>query len=267
MELEKISDEEFASLPNDGVGYADSAYVGQMGEEAYEVLASACEDAASRRFDDMLQDLYCDQPLLAREMADKGAFARIVRRLYEHGVACGDAACCCNLGNLYHDTSNQGSAEDYAHAVELYELGSDRGDTQCMINLGYIYYYGRGCERDYARAYECYARAALTSANPEAYWKLGDLYASGKGVPQSDRTAWQLYLRSHELAGDSPLAARAAHHLADYLMRGIEGEVGYYALIDAGLGYYQRQLEQSVEGQRLARAALQRRHEEIRAGE
>ncbi len=220
--------------------------------------------------------------LLAREMDAKGAFAHIVKRLYEHGVASGDAGCCGNLVNLYHNMSGRGSAEDYAHAVELYELGSDRGDTQSMINLGYIYYYGRGCERDYTRAYECYARAALTGTNPEAYWKLGDLYASGKGVRKSDCIAWQLYSKAYELAGKSPLAARAAHHMADYFMRGIDGvmgpdperafglyvqaEVGYYHLIDAGLTYYQRQLDQSIEGQRLARDALQKRHLDIRAG-
>ena len=89
--------------------------------------------------------------------------------------------------------------------------------------------------------------------------------------------------KAYELAGKSPLAARAAHHMADYLMRGVDGvmgpdperalglyvqaEVGYYHLIDAGLTYYQRQLDQSIEGQRLAREALQKRHLDIRAGE
>ena len=175
MELKKIDAQEFATLPNFDVEYEDSAYAGEMSEKAYNVLANACDDAQGGYFEEMLQDLYLDQALFAREMDAKGAFARIVKRLYEHGVASGDAGCCCNLANLYHNTSGRGSAEDYTHAVELYELGSDRGDTQSMINLGYIYYYGRGCERDYTRASECYARAARTDTNPEAYWKLGDL--------------------------------------------------------------------------------------------
>lgn len=283
MELKKITEQEFATLPNFDMEYEDSAYAGQMSKDAYDILANACEDALHGYCDDMLRDLYLDQPLLAREMKAGSAFARIVKRLYEHGVASGDAGCCCNLANIYHDTSNQGSAEDYARAVELYELGSDRGDTQSMINLGYIYYYGRGREKNYARAYECYARAALTGTNPEAYWKLGDFYASGKGVRKSERIAWQLYSKAYELAGKSPLAARAAHHMADYLMSGVDGvmrpdperalslyvqaEVGYYHLIDAGLRYYQRQLDQSIEGQRLAREALQKHHMDIRAGE
>ena len=174
MELKKIDAQEFATLPNFDVEYEDSAYAGEMSEKAYNVLANACDDAQSGYFEEMLQDLYLDQALFAREMDAKGAFARIVKRLYEHGVASGDAGCCCNLANLYHNTSGQGSAGDYA------------------------------------RAYECYARAALTDTNPEAYWKLGDLYASGRGVRKSDRIAWQLYSKAYELAGKSSLAARAA---------------------------------------------------------
>ena len=152
-----------------------------------------------------------------------------------------------------------------------------------MINLGYIYCYGRGCEKDYVRAYECFARAALTGTNPEDFWKLGDLYASGKGVRKSDRIAWQLYSKAYEFADGSPLVARAAHHMADYLMNGVDGvvdadperalalyvqaEMGYYHLIDAGLGYYQRQLDRAIEGQHLSREALRKRHMDIRAGE
>lgn len=119
MELKKIDAQEFATLPNFDVEYEDSAYAGEMSEKAYNVLANACDDAQSGYFEEMLQDLYLDQDLLAREMDVKGAFARIVKRLYEHGVASGDAGCCCNLANLYHNTSGRGSAEDYAHAVEL----------------------------------------------------------------------------------------------------------------------------------------------------
>ena len=39
-----------------------------MSEKAYNVLASACDNAHSGYFEEMLQDLYLDQALLAREM-------------------------------------------------------------------------------------------------------------------------------------------------------------------------------------------------------
>ena len=81
MELKKIDAQEFATLPNFDVEYEDSAYAGEMSEKAYNVLASACDNAHSGYFEEMLQDLYLDQALLAREMDAKGAFARIVKRL------------------------------------------------------------------------------------------------------------------------------------------------------------------------------------------
>lgn len=272
MDIKKISQEEFATLPNDEMEYASSLYVSQMDEEAFKMLASACSFAQGCNFDEMLEELHEDAELFARNM-DNPVFKRVVKRLYEHGVACGHAGSCCNLGNLYHETDGTGSKEDYARAVELYELGVDRGDDQSSINLGYIYYYGRGTAVDYARAYECFAHAALASTNSEAFWKLGDLYASGKGVRKSDAMAWKLYRKAYAFAGDSPLVARAAQHLADYAMKGIKGvvdvdyaqalrlyneaEIGYYTLIRSGLTYYQRQLNQAIEGQSTARANLQ----------
>ena len=58
MELKKIDAQEFATLPNFDVEYEDSAYAGEMSEKAYNVLASACDNAHSGYFEEMLQDLY-----------------------------------------------------------------------------------------------------------------------------------------------------------------------------------------------------------------
>ncbi len=247
----------------------------------WEALYAAFHFALEEDFEEMTDALHEDGPALERMKHDP-VLLGLIKRLYEHGVACGDAGSCCNLANFYHDTSNGGSLEDYATAIELYELGKERGDGQSAINLGYIFYYGRGVERDYHRAYECFAFGAMMCDNPEGYWKLGDLYASGRGVRKSDYAAWTMYLRAHACASGSPLAARAAHHLADYLLRGIEGhvepdpeaalrlyieaETGYYTLIDDGLTYYGRQLEQAIDGQVAARAALQELHRRIREG-
>lgn len=67
-------------------------------------------------------------------------------------------------------------------------------------------------------------------------------------------------------------AGRAAHHVADYLMKGIEGklerdperalvlyaeaEVGYRRAIQEGLSYYQKCLEEAIEGLQNAREAV-----------
>ena len=248
----------------------------ELPENARTLILDICECAAAEKFEAMHQAISENAETLAQN-SGTGVFRELLKRAYEHAVACDDAGSCCNLGNMYHDTSNAGSDEDYAAAIELYELGVSRGNIQSGINLGYIYYYGRGTEVNYDLAYHCFAHAALLGDHPEALWKLGDLYASGKGVAQSDWVAFRLYVKSYDAASDSALAARAAHHIADYLLEGIddrlepdaqaalrfyaEAENGYSTLIAQGLTYYRRQLNQAIEGQRKARAALMARVE------
>ena len=60
-------------------------------------------------------------------------------------------------------------------------------------------------------------RAALMNGYSEALWKLGDLYASGKGVPRDSRMAWTMYCRARENAQGLPFGCRA------YLSRPCEG--------------------------------------------
>jgi TPR repeat protein len=282
MECRKLSEEETAEwLDMDEVPFDESPLKGRMDANLYDLIASICDFAASDFFDAMHKVIGENPAEHARGMRNE-TFAALQKRAYEHAVACGDANSCCDLANMYHDTDNLGAKEDYATAIELYELGASRGEPQSSVNLGYIYYYGRGVERDYSQAYKCFARAALLTDHPEALWKLGDLYASGKGVAQSDRVAWSLYVKAYENAGDSPMRCRAAHHVADYLLKGIDGflepnpdgalalyneaEIGYYAAIDTGLDYYERQLKQVIEGQLKARIAVQAKHRRIRAG-
>lgn len=74
------------------------------------------------------------------------------------------------------------------------------GSVQSSINLGYIYEYGRIGEPDYAHAFECYSFTLALKISPEALYKLGDLYNRGKGIPQNKRKAFQLYVRSLDLA-------------------------------------------------------------------
>ncbi len=282
MEFNKLTEAEYRSLPNDAMEYEGSAYAQTLPADAFAFLSNCSDNVYDGYFQGFYWQLSSDRYLVARNK-NNPEFARVLHRLYEHMIACGDAGACCNLANMYHDTSNQGMPEDYARAIELYNLGADRGDAQSMINLAYIYYYGRGVERDYARAYELYARAALVSGEAEAYWKLGDFYAGGKFVSQSDWIAYNCYHTAYEQAGTSPLRARGAHHVADYLMSGIpdkleadpdaalrlynEAELCYYELIDSGLSYYQRQLDQCIEAQARAREAVQERHRRIRSGE
>ncbi len=283
LRLEELTDEERASweaLSNED--YEGSEYAALMDKDAFEVIQSVYSAALDDDFDWMLRLVVINGTVVARNKSN-AAFCALLKRAYEHAVASGNAGACCNLANMYHNTDGTGSKEDYATAIELYELGADRGDDQSSVNLGYIYYYGRGVDKDYAAAYECYARAALTNGNPEAFWKLGDLYAGGRGVRQSDWMAWTMYLKAYENGKGTGFQCRAAHHVADYLMTGIEGkldpdpdralelyvkaEVSYYDAIDSGLTYYSRCLDQAIEGQAKAREAIREKHRRIRAGE
>lgn len=261
--------------------YETSPLSKNMGRELWWTLNLAFHAALDEDFPSLRAALGSDPVGIEGIMHDDD-LRGFMMRLYEHGVACGDGGCCCDLGNIYHDAAGGGASADYAAAIELYEMGKELGNAQAAINLGYIYYYGRGVKRDYARAYECFAFGALTEGNPEGFWKLGDLYASGKGVAKSDFTAWTMYREAYLRASDTPLSARAAHHVADYLLSGIEGrldpnpdaalklyteaELGYYTLIDEGLTYYERQLQQAIEGQAAARRATQEHHRRIRVG-
>jgi TPR repeat protein len=284
MEFKKLTDGEkrdWTSLEEGGPA-ARRMHEAIGDDEAFDLIANVCGYAALEKFDYMYEALGAAGATLPRFVANP-EFRRLLMRAYEHAIACGDGPACCNLANMYHETDVGGSTDDYATAAELYRLGASRGDAQSSVNLGYIYYYGRGREVDYTRAHECWSLAALVGSNPEAYWKLGDLYAGGRGVDKSDRVAWQLYCRAYQLCDDSSLIARPAHHMADYLLSGIEdlldedpdsalalyneAERGYYVLIDNGLTYYQRQLDQCVEGQAKARAAVIEKHAKIRVGE
>lgn len=261
--------------------YKDSPLKAVMPKEAYGLICRVCKCAVNKDFYLMLRIIANNAPAFARYEGIP-EFRALLKRAYEYGVACGDAACCCDLANMYHKTDNTGTPEEYATAIELYELGVDRGDVQASINLGYIYYYGRGTSVDYAKAYECFARGAFMNGHPEGYWKLGDLYAGGRGVRKSDPMAWKLYSQAYKNADGGAIGCRAAHHMADYLLKGIKGELsadpdralklyneaelGYYVLIDAGATYYQTQLKECIAGQKKARKLVQKKHAKLRAG-
>ena len=57
------------------------------------------------------------------------------------------------LGCCYEDLNN------YAKAIEWYANGSDEGDSYCSSRLGNIYQYGRGVQKNVAKAKEYYKKA------------------------------------------------------------------------------------------------------------
>lgn len=177
------------------------------------------------------------------------------------------------LGALYYmgDIVEQ----DYEKAAELYERAMDAGCYQSIINLGYIYEYGRIGKPDHDKAYQLYSLAAALSPSSEALYKLGDMFSRGKAVPRDMRKAFALYKRSLQLAEGDVEIAQPAIRLANILIDpmswdfGVDAdplealrlfqmaEIGLRKDIADGQYYYEKRLQEAIEGQKKAREAIE----------
>lgn len=242
-----------------------------MSDEAARLTAGLAT-AALRQDASAAFKLASENPVVVNRNKQSAALIRALVDALGVGVETGHAECASQLGTMYF--LGMGVPTDHDRARQLYERASELGSAQGSVNLAYLYYYGRGVPEDLPRAYKLFARAALTANHPEALWKIGDMYRTGRFVEQDDLTAFTLYSRAYGITRKSSMRARPAHHMADYLLRGIPGhldqdpraalalyceaEIGYYDQIDAGLSYYRPQLEQCLEGQAEARRGIAR---------
>lgn len=177
------------------------------------------------------------------------------------------------LGALYYmgDIVEQ----DYEKAAELYERAMDAGCYQSIINLGYIYEYGRIGKPDHDKAYQFYSLAAALAPSSEAIYKLGDMFSRGKAVPRDMRKAFALYKRSLQLAEGDVEIAQPAIRLANMLIDPLSlsygvntdplealrlfqiAEIGLRKDIADGQYYYERRLQEAIEGQKKAREMVE----------
>jgi len=189
------------------------------------------------------------------------------------GIMKNSGTCALNLGALYY--AGRLVKQDYALAAILYQTAFEKGEIQGLVNLGYIYELGRIGQPDYQRAYECFALAAvIDNNNYEAAYKLGDMYAPGRGVKKNDKVAVTLWEKSLSLSSDVREEAHPAIRLAPYfissdaervglkidpmlaLMLYQKAEIGLRKEIDDGQDCYQKQLEEAIKGQESARLML-----------
>ena len=88
--------------------------------------------------------------------------------------------------------------------VQYYEQSARKGSVEAQLILGHLYYHGaRGLPADVARAFEYYQRAADVGGDAAAYAHLGNMYAQGFGVEQSNETALE-YFRKGAAKGHAP---------------------------------------------------------------
>lgn len=97
------------------------------------------------------------------------------------------------LGSYYYDGVL--GEQDYTRAFEYYKEAAERGGIRATLNLGYCYQYAHGTGRDDSKACTCYSVAYLADpTNPEARYKMADMFFNGFGVPRNETVAVQAYL-------------------------------------------------------------------------
>jgi TPR repeat protein len=84
-----------------------------------------------------------------------------------------------------------------------YVAGAARGEAEALFQLGVCYYDGKGVPQSNERAVELYTQAAA-QGHADAQYNLGTLYRDGQGVPQSYERAAELWqqaaAKGHALA-------------------------------------------------------------------
>lgn len=151
------------------------------------------------------------------------AIAKKIVRCLQKCLEDGDLKAALDLGAMYY--SGQFVPRDYKKAIELYEMAtkseSDEVKSTAWCNLGYCYYYGRDIPVNDEQAFKCYTRAALMN-NPNALYKLGDMYRYGRYVAKDAEIALNYYNNAwDEVEDDSPEYADICRRIGECALYGV----------------------------------------------
>lgn len=136
------------------------------------------------------------------------------------------------LGSLYYTGAGTSIPQDFMKAQYYYEKAAEVSELKnhwALNNLGYCYYYGRAGETDYKKAYSCFAASAMYG-NPNAMYKLGDMYYFGNFVEKDIDASFYWY----SLAKSQKLEADADY--VDFLAASIAMRIGRAFLFGEGVG-------------------------------
>ncbi len=240
--------------------------------EPSETVKEIAEIAIKSDFEEFSSYIWDNIDLLCVLSNEDKEIIDVVELGFKYYIETKNGACACDFGALYY--MGQILEQDYVKAKELYEIAVEFGNSQALINLGYIYEYGRTGEPDYKKAFEIYARAAALVANSESLFKFGDMYSRGKAVPQDMKAAVSLWKKSYEVADCSIGRGHPAFRLAKLAISPDAEEYGsfydpFVALnlfqqaefcfrleIKYGATYYEKNLQQAIEGQQKARELI-----------
>lgn len=149
---------------------------------------------------------------------------------YEKCLAAGDLTAALNLGAMYY--SGVFIPRDFLKAVKYYEQATESDDYETQIrawtNLGYCHYYGRDIPVDYEKAFNCYMRAAICD-DPNALYKIGDMYRYGRHVAKDEKKAAEFYEQALEnIYRDERFYSDVAMRIGECSLYGIGMEKNIY---------------------------------------
>lgn len=127
-----------------------------------------------------------------------GRVRRLRRRIF--GAILAGAALALLVGPLHAQGSLQDGLAayrdgDYAKAAQLWRPLADKGDAEAQYRLGSMYAEGKGVERNDATALMWFQRAA-ERGNAAAQYNVGASYAAGVGVEKNDAEAAKWFRRA-----------------------------------------------------------------------
>ncbi len=99
--------------------------------------------------------------------------------------------------------------QDFATAARGFRLVADRGNARGQFFLGELYLTGRGVPQDYAQALKL-ERAAADQGSEEAQYTLGGMYEHGQGVDQDPVQAHVWYSLSAASGDEQAIRKKAA---------------------------------------------------------
>ena len=185
-----------------------------------------------------------------------------VRQCYELCVEQNDPAAALELGAMCY--AGQGVPQDFKKAVCLYELAALAGGTvgcRALCNLGYCWYYGRHQECDYEKAHRYFSLCALLYDDPNALYKLGDMYKNGFAVEKDEGRAFTLWDRAFgalDREGEDPgCKADVELRIGESYLKGYVVErnvsLAHAMLAHALIGFYERRKEDPFVGSLIER--------------
>ncbi|MDD4011863.1 MAG: tetratricopeptide repeat protein [Sphaerochaetaceae bacterium] len=100
----------------------------------------------------------------------------------------------CSLGKIYRDGTSL--PKDLVKAKDLFEWACQFDYPKAMESLADFYYYGWATPVDYSRAFSLFLKSNALSSSLVSCFRLGDMYANGKGCSQDAETAFAFYQRA-----------------------------------------------------------------------